>query len=85
MLLRISAGKLDVRRHLGSDKNLSSLKYARLKYKLKSKNRTQKCLWSKNQFFSHFENHRHFENLWKELFNFFKFLSSHIYTKCGKK
>jgi hypothetical protein len=35
--------------------------------------------------FSHFENHRHFENMWKELPNFFKFLSSHIYAKCGEK
>jgi hypothetical protein len=41
-------------------------------------------LWSKSQFCSHFENRRHFENLWKELPNIFKFLSSHIYAMWQK-
>jgi hypothetical protein len=46
----------------------SSMEYVGLKYKPKSKNRTQKCsklteFWSKNPFFSHLENRHHFENL----------------------
>jgi hypothetical protein len=35
--------------------------------------------------FSHFENSRHFENLWKDLLILLKFWSFHIYTKSGKK
>jgi hypothetical protein len=61
-----------IRRHLEFSKKKSSMKYDRLKYKLKSKNKEQKCsklteLWIKNQFFGHAENRRHFENLRKEL------------------
>jgi hypothetical protein len=60
-------------------KNFSSVKYVRLKYKLKSKTERKNVpnslsaeSWSKKPIFSYFENHRHFENLLKELPNFYK-------------
>jgi hypothetical protein len=64
-------------RHLVSDKNFSPMKKRRLKYKPNTINRTQKRsklteLWTKNQFFCHFENRSYFENQWKELPIFFK-------------
>jgi hypothetical protein len=67
---------------LNLTKNFCSVKYFWLKYNLKSLNRTQKSskhteLWLKILIFSHFENHRHFENLWKELPNFFQCLCSY--------
>jgi hypothetical protein len=70
-----SAAILDIRRHLETDKNFSSLKYAWSKNKPKTKNTMQKSsklteLWLKNQLLSHFE------NLWKELPIVFK-----IWTK----
>jgi hypothetical protein len=84
MVLCISFAILNIRRHLELDKKLFFCKIC------PTKNRMQKCsklivLWSKNQIFSHFENHRHFCNLWKELSKvFYCFLSSYFYTKSGK-
>jgi hypothetical protein len=70
MLLWIPA-ILDIRRHLESDKK--PFFYEIFPFEIPAYIKKQR----KYLFFSHFENRHHFENLWKQLPNFFKIWTFH--------